>query len=199
MSLLSYTPEGRSPQELEAVARVARDDSLSPTSSSCGRLFDAAAAMLGFEGRVGFEGEAAMWLEALASEAPAGAACSRLEFPPLDGPALLTRLADRIGNPRLMAGTALAALALCFHLSLAENLADAAAARARGLGLTEIALAGGVFQNRLFLEAVIEALARRSILSLVGERVPLNDGGISVGQAAAGILAARKGGKGICA
>jgi hydrogenase maturation protein HypF len=195
MGILGYVPEARTKLELEAVARVAKDGSLSPGTSSCGRLFDAAAAILGFGRRVGFEGEAAIWLEALASEALVAASASRAagglpEFPALDGPALLGLLAARAEDPQVMPRDALAALALGFHIGLAENIAEAAAAKARRFDLDEVALSGGVFQNRLFLEATIGALGRRGMEAIVGGRVPVNDGGISVGQAAAGILAA---------
>ncbi len=194
LGLLARPPEGRAPEELEAVARIAREGDLSPKTSSCGRLFDAAAAILGFDRRIGFEGEAAMWLEALASEALSPAPLP--EFPPLDGPALLALLADRA---RAGGESSRASLALAFHLGLAENVAEAAAAIARPGGFKELALSGGVFQNRIFHEAMVDALERRGILSLVGLRVPVNDGGISVGQAAAGILAAREGGIVPCA
>jgi hydrogenase maturation protein HypF len=47
-----------------------------------------------------------------------------------------------------------------------------------------VALSGGVFQNVRFLEAVVEGLRRRGLEVLVHRRVPCNDGGISLGQAA---------------
>ena len=65
---------GRGEAELEAIARIAANPAFSPPTSSCGRLFDAAAALLGFDGRVSFEGEAAIWLESLAAEALAAEA-----------------------------------------------------------------------------------------------------------------------------
>ena len=167
-----------------ATRRMAADRALSPLTSSCGRLFDAAAALLGFDRRVSFEGEAAIWLEDLATEAREMAVLGGSA--PLDGRALLALLAERAEGPRRLERPRLAALARGFHTALAEGLVEVAAAHAARLHLTEVVLAGGVFQNRLFLEMTVDALARWRLRPLIGGRVPLNDGGISVGQAAVG-------------
>jgi hydrogenase maturation protein HypF len=187
MGLLRYRPRGRSEEDSESILRLTADGALCPLTSSCGRLFDAAAAILGFDREVLFEGEAAMWLEALASEARRPIRISGAE--PWDGCALLVKLSDLAPDPLGMERGLKAALALGFHLELAENLAEAAAETAVDLGLAELALSGGVFQNRIFLEAILEALERRGLSALVSSRVPVNDGGISTGQAAAGVLA----------
>ena len=154
---------------------------------------DAAAAMLGFERCIGFEGEAAIWLESLASETDRPEALPG--FAGLDGIALLACLARRISernhDPRSMDSGDRAALALGFHRALAGNIVGEAATLTRRFGLDEVVLSGGVFQNRILLEAVIAGLEQRGLVAVTGERVPANDGGISVGQAAAGILAAR--------
>lgn len=191
LGLMREPPPGRTMADLALVERIAADPALSPRSSSCGRLFDAAAAILGFGGAVGFEGEAAMWLEALASEARRPA---RLPgFDPWDGPALLEMLSELAPDPLGMDRELLAALALGFHVSLAESLAAAAAEEAERRSLRELALSGGVLQNRIFAEAILGALRKLRIPALLPSRVPVNDGGISAGQAAAGILALESG------
>jgi hydrogenase maturation protein HypF len=196
LGLLAYLPAGRDQRELEAIARVAKDPSLAPLTSSCGRLFDAAAALLGFDRPIGFEGEAAMWLEALADESDRPARLPEAEA--LDGLALLVSLARLAPDPRRMDRAELAALALGFHVGLAEIVAEGGARAARLFSQGELALSGGVFQNRIFLESLIDALKRRGMVALVGERVPMNDGGISIGQAVAGVLAAASRGS-VCA
>jgi hydrogenase maturation protein HypF len=178
---------GRCDRELDSVRKIAADRALSPQTSSCGRLFDAAAAILGFEKKVNFEGEAAIWLENLATEAEETAVLPG--FDPLDGHRLLMLIAGLAENPRRLERSRLAALARGFHVALAGSFVDAAALHAERLGRREIVLAGGVFQNRLFLECIMEGLAERGLLPLIGDRVPLNDGGISVGQAAFALMA----------
>jgi len=217
LGLLGYLPEGRSEREVEAVARAAQDASMSPPTSSCGRLFDAAAAILGFDSPVTYEGEAAMWLEALASEAveagdranaagaaPRGSAAPRATSPDasaalppprdLDGRSLLAALSARAPDPRRADPDELRELALGFHLALAEGLAGAAATEARDLGLGELYLSGGVFQNRIFTEAIVAALRRHCVEPILSRRAPVNDAGVSIGQAVAGSIAVRSGG-----
>jgi hydrogenase maturation protein HypF len=84
-------------------------------------------------------------------------------------------------------------LAARFHRTAAEvtvALAERAAARS---GLRVVCLGGGVFQNRRLTEAVLRGLAGAGFEAHVGRRVPVNDGGISYGQAAvaAALLAGR--------
>ena len=186
---------GRGEGEQEIVRRIAADRFLSPLTTSCGRLFDAAAAILGFDRAVSFEGEGAIWLEALACEAPSrrpsGAAQGpRLgPVPLLDGRALLRTLSAAAGEGRrALEGPRRAGLALAFHIELAASLAKAAADHAARLGCREIVLSGGVFQNRLFLELILAQLNKLGLAPLMGARVPVNDGGISIGQAAFALM-----------
>jgi hydrogenase maturation protein HypF len=192
-------PGSRPAAESEAIGKIALKSDLSPRSSSCGRLFDAAAALLGFDRRVSFEGEAAIWLENLASEADvcetkAGEAAvseaPTFDFPPMDGLALLRALREAASEPKAMNRAGLSRLAHGFHVSLARNIAEEAARIAKGRGLTEAFLSGGVYQNRIFTRAIVTELARRGIAARMGERVSPNDACISVGQAAYAIGAA---------
>ncbi len=159
-----------------------------PRTSSAGRLFDAAAALLGFpHDRQAYEGEAAMWLEALAAGVRGG------EEPPprlrlvregdlwrLD-PAPLWR--DLLAG--LACGTDPARLAHRFHRALAATLADLAADLAAAHGLRHVALSGGCFHNRLLTEAVVADLAGRGLEVLLPRAVPAGDGGLALGQLAA--------------
>jgi hydrogenase maturation protein HypF len=70
-----------------------------------------------------------------------------------------------------------------FHAGVAAGTASACAALAGVVGLDTVALSGGVFQNRLLLEATTGALAREGLRVLRPERLPPNDGGIAYGQA----------------
>ena len=76
-----------------------------------------------------------------------------------------------------------------FHAGVAAATVDACAGAASHHGTEVVVLSGGVFQNRLLLESVTAGLAAAGLRVLVPERVPMNDGGISYGQAA--VAAAR--------
>jgi hydrogenase maturation protein HypF len=149
-------------------------------TSSAGRLFDAVAALCGFTGRVTFEGQAAMWLEYRAEQSaatrayPAAYAAGVLDVREL----LAAVVADR------RTGTAVPDIARAFHLGFAAGLAAAARAAADERGLRTIALSGGVWQNGLLSSAVIRSLKRAGYRILTNRAVPVNDGGISLGQAA---------------
>ena len=169
-----------------------------PLASSMGRLFDAAAAVLGVRHESAYEGQAAMELEALAGSTPAqplpfpvvAAGPGRWELDPLP---LLTAL-----GRRLAAGDAVALLAAAFHESVAAATADLAEHVALDDALDTVALGGGCFQNARLTQAVAGRLRTAGLRVLVARRLPPNDGGISYGQAvvAAARLAA---GEVVCA
>lgn len=151
-----------------------------PTTSA-GRLFDTAAALLGFTRGVSFEGQAAIWLE---HQARAASPQEELWPMPFDGRELDFRplLAAVIGERR--AGRPSAEIARAFHQGLAAGIAHAAGTIAREAGLDAVVLSGGVFQNRLLLEETVARLAGAGLTVWTNRRVPANDGGISLGQAA---------------
>jgi hydrogenase maturation protein HypF len=148
-------------------------------TTSAGRLFDAAAALLGFTREVTFEGQAAIWLEQLARPArttdayPFPFAGSELDFRPL----LQSLMQDRIRRRPI------AEIARAFQRGLAEGVRDAVIAICRSRGLVTAVLSGGVFQNELLLEDLKELLAGE-LQVWANHAVPPNDGGISLGQAA---------------
>jgi len=144
-----------------------------PTTSA-GRLFDAAAGLLGVSRRQAFEGEAAMLLEGLATETAVLADGWRIDDGVLDFLPLLGRLADGL-EP--VAGAAL------FHGTLVAALVEWAAAAASARGLRAVALSGGCFLNKVLTEGLVEGLGARGIEPLVARAVPPNDGGLSLGQA----------------
>jgi hydrogenase maturation protein HypF len=149
-------------------------------TTSAGRLFDAAAAVLGFTREVTFEGQAAMWLEQLAHHAPLTEA---YPFPFIDGeldfrPLLLAVARDRVR------GRDVGEIARSFQRGVAQGLCDALKVIARDRGLDTVVLSGGVFQNELLLEDLKSLLSNESLEIWTNHEVPPNDGGISLGQAA---------------
>ncbi|MFF1296353.1 MULTISPECIES: carbamoyltransferase HypF [unclassified Streptomyces] len=176
------------PTELNAVrAMIARDVNC-PRASSAGRLFDTVAALLGLCDRVGYEGEAAVLLEAAAGDEHAVPLAHRVVRAQglwaYDSAPTLTDLLERQHD-----GEPVARLAAAFHLTLANVTADLVArAVAEGAPRT-VCLGGGCFVNRRLLTEVKRRLHAQGLRVLVGGQVPVGDGGISYGQAA--VAAAR--------
>ena len=180
-------------------------------SSSMGRLFDAVSALLGICQTSRYEGECAILLETAAAQAalpdtdaqeaavppstPMPSSTSAL--PPFavtlapDGMQLLDPapvLAGLIDG--LAAGTNRDVLARAFHRALCASVANLATELAHAHGTRDVALSGGVFQNRLLTEELVEILQYRDLRVHLHHQVPPNDGGLALGQA---FVACRKG------
>ncbi len=153
-------------------------------TTSVGRLFDAAAALLGFTREITFEGQAAMWLEHIAQSV---SGCEAYPFP-LDGDELDFRpLLESIVWDRLR-GRPPSEIARAFHLGVAGGLSKAAVKLCEAHSIDTVVLSGGVFQNELLLESVKALLGGAAIHIWTNSAVPPNDGGISLGQAALAAL-----------
>ena len=149
-----------------------------PQTTAAGRLFDAAAALLGLCHRASFEGQGPMRLEALCDgqgEALAlplnPATGGHLE---VDWSPLLTAL--------LQTGIPVATRADTVHRTLARTIASQARHFRKQHGIQQVGLCGGVFQNRRLSEYVIEQLAADSLEVLLPRKIPANDAGLSFGQ-----------------
>ncbi|MBA3892126.1 MAG: carbamoyltransferase HypF [Gemmatimonadales bacterium] len=175
---------GEAPFELpERYARAAelvtKDVRCFPTTSA-GRLFDTAAALLGFTREITYEGQAAVWLEHLAHAGgpaepyPMPYAAGVLDYRPL----LAALLADR------RAGRDRGTVARAFHGGLAAGLAAAVLALHHGTGIATVVLSGGVFQNELLSRELRTRLAPAGLRIWSNRAVPPNDGGIALGQVA---------------
>ena len=159
----------------------------SPMTSSCGRLFDAVAALLNLRHKVSYDGQAAIELEALAETVEDEVAGSyrytvafndetpaELDFSPM----FPEILAD------MNAGIPIAVIALRFHTTIASATTDICLNISGSTDLNRIILSGGVFQNRLLTELVYTALVKRGLQVFTHRLVPPNDGGIALGQTA---------------
>jgi hypothetical protein len=169
------------------VLAVARSGVNSPLTSSPGRLFDAAAAVLGVRDAINYEGQAAVELEQLADPgelAGYSAGISEGEQVQVLGADLIRAVVDDIRG-----GVSPAIAAARFHHGVADAIARTCAILRERTGLGVVALSGGVFQNLLLLDRTVSRLEGSGFRVLVHGRVPPNDGGISLGQAA--VAAAR--------
>ncbi len=147
-----------------------------PVTSSMGRLFDAAAALLGVCERQSYEGQAAMELEALVRVPRCLPDGFRIIENMLDFRPLLAGLLE----PGMDARTG----AEMFHGTLIAGLAEWTGAFARAEGQTDVVLGGGCLMNRVLAEGLAAALRARGLAVWLARAVPCNDGGISLGQAA---------------
>jgi hydrogenase maturation protein HypF len=165
------------------VAELTRAGVASPVTTSMGRLFDAVSALCGLRQRVNFEGQAAVELEAACDPGERGSYPIGLES---EGPTLIIdpRETIRAVAADVEAGAGAGAVASRFHTTMAAVTVEACSRAARARGTDRVVLSGGVFQNRRLIERVSAGLQTAGLRVLVPERLPVNDGGISYGQAA---------------
>ncbi len=152
-------------------------------TSSCGRLFDAVSAICGISAESNYEGESAMLLEA-AADAAAGDLYEfemRADALPwrIGTGAVVARIAREIA-----AGRPPGVVARRFHDSVAGMIEKVCVAIREREGLNRVCLSGGTFQNLTLLGAAVGLLRGRGFEVFIHARVPPNDGGVSLGQAA---------------
>jgi hydrogenase maturation protein HypF len=156
-----------------------------PVASSAGRLFDAAAALLGIRDVAEYEAQAAIELELAAGDRRA----DPLPYALRRSDGLL------VYDPRptlaalLDSGTSPGILAARFQATIAEVTRELLAASREQTGVRTVCLSGGVFQNRRLASTVLRVLASDGFEPHINRQVPVNDGGVSYGQAA--VAAAR--------
>ncbi|MFC1961437.1 carbamoyltransferase HypF [Chloroflexota bacterium] len=154
----------------------------SPLTSSCGRLFDAVAALLGFKGEISYEAQAAIELEMAADESEHGSYPFTIAEQGDNHIVQFPEVFRSIIND-LHHSITPAAIAMRFHHTVAQIVVEMCRHLSRKTGIRKVALSGGVFQNRLLLRLTVPALEKASFSVLTHRNVPANDGGISLGQA----------------
>lgn len=170
-----------------------------PESSACGRLFDAVASIAGLRHEVSYEAQGAIELEAIIGRTAAGEEdCDddrRYSFR-LDTTGGIARLSATPLWPSLLEdlsqGTPLATVSARFHRALARAIIGMVRHLADRSGVQwqrRVALSGGVFQNRVLAERLVRDLTGDGFEVYTHEKVPTNDAGLSLGQAA--VAAAR--------
>lgn len=175
--------------DLEVIGRMIDRRVNCPIASSAGRLFDAAAALLDLCVVNGFEGEAATRLELAAAAHPGSEPLAwRLERREglwvYDAVTTLRHLLEAKAD-----GEPAGRIAAAFHATVAAVTVLLCERAAAEHDVTQVCLSGGVFQNRLLALDVLARLTAAGFEPYIGEQVPVNDGGISYGQAA--VAAAR--------
>ena len=168
------------PRRYRDSAELVRKNVRTFATTSVGRLFDAAAALLGFTRPITFEGQAAIWLEQIAHAAP----CVDPYPFPFDNQQLDFRpLLQAVVHDRNR-GRSPAEIARAFHRGVANGVRDAALHICSAFKVKIVVLSGGVFQNELLLADMKSLLENEPVKIWTNHLVPPNDGGISLGQAA---------------
>ena len=169
------------PGSIAVVARMLSQNVNTVQTSSCGRLFDAVASIVGLRQETNYEGQAAIELEAKAIEGiddaypfeiGNGAPCS------IDvRPAIAALIRD------LSAKTATGVISARFHNMVAEAVVRVSKQIRRSDGLTSVCLSGGTFQNMYLLKRAVTGLRNAGFGVFWHSQVPANDGGLALGQA----------------
>jgi hydrogenase maturation protein HypF len=161
--------------------RMVATETNSPETSSMGRLFDAVSSLLGLRNVVNYEGQAAIELEAIADRGFA----QSYEFEiGADGETIKAEALIRRAVEDLLEGVSGGEVSARFHLGVARLISTLALRARDERGLERVVLSGGVFQNTFLLERTCRLLEDDGFKVFTHRRVPTNDGGISLGQAA---------------
>ncbi len=207
----AYGPDGITPENLPSSfaqldqAKVAIVSSMMqtgfqcPPSSSCGRLFDAVASLLGLRQTISYEGQAAMELEAVAKRARTSSWLT--QFSPKrhteSSPFLReTNGKWEISSPEFVkmvregmaSGESSPAIALRFHSLLISSITRLIEILAHQTGIRHVVLSGGCMQNGLLLEGLFHTLKQIRLQVYTGNLLPVNDGAVSFGQTIIGGL-----------
>jgi hydrogenase maturation protein HypF len=146
-------------------------------TSSCGRLFDAVASIVGLRHETSFEGQAAIELESIAEPGVEAAYPFEIAGEPIqiDFRPMIERIVRERKPP--------AYVSAAFHNTVAAVIVEIARRLRASDGLTRVCLSGGTFQNVLLLERALAGLRESGFEVFLHSRVPPNDGGLALGQA----------------
>ena len=187
--------------EIEVIKRQIERKINSPLTSSMGRLFDAVSALLGIRGEIDYEGQAAVELEMAAHSSPitrpVPSGARGLDEEILDNNksypyciaedegVRIVHLRDLLSAviQDLHHGVSKGMIAVKFHNAVAQMTNEMCHLIADETGISQVALSGGVFQNRLLLRKAVSLLEGEGLEVFTHRQVPCNDGGISLGQA----------------
>jgi hydrogenase maturation protein HypF len=184
------------PGEVEIVRKQLERGVNSPLTSSAGRLFDAVSALAGVRGEIDYEAQAAIELEMAAPDKVDDFEGESYPFAIIEEQGVrVVRLAGLISSVArdVRTGVPVPVVSARFHRTVAQIITRMCRAIAEESGIKEVALSGGVFQNRLLLKLATSALKKEGFRVLTHHLVPCNDGGVSLGQAVVANFAVKEG------
>ncbi len=173
MSLPVFKQAGR--EKIELLAGMLEKNINSPLSSGAGRLFDAVSALLGLCTTETFDSEAPLRLESAILENTGEHYPYTAGSPVVFREMFISILDDiKTGNSSLVP--------VKFHNTLARAILDVAEKMSLETSVKKVVLSGGCFQNKYLLEKACNLLREKSFIVYTNNKVPPNDGGISLGQ-----------------
>ena len=174
------------PNELDIIMQQLKRGINCPLTSSAGRLFDAVSAVAGVREEIDYDAQAAIELEMLAPDQVRGLKPNCYPF----------SIVEHLGVRVVKLGELFSAvvqnvknqvpvpiISLRFHNTAAQIIVEMCKMITKETGITQVALSGGVLQNRLLLSLTTAALQQENFSVLTHHLVPCNDGGIALGQA----------------
>jgi hydrogenase maturation protein HypF len=177
-------PRDVEPARRDAVRRLLERGFASPLATGAGRWFDAVSALLGIRSEITYEGQAAVELEAIASDGDGFPLDFEITTDEEGGIEIDLRSTIRGIVAADDSGVARGRIAAGFHAMLARAVTRSCVAAREETGVATAALSGGCFQNRLLTEKTWDGLTAEGFEVLLHRRVPSNDGGLALGQAA---------------
>jgi len=147
-------------------------------TSSCGRLFDAVASLIGLRQQINFEGQAAIELEMIVAEGIADSYRFAFDAETVDFRPAIERIVTEV-----RAGAPAPAIAARFHNTMAAAIVELCRRLRATEKLNRVCLSGGTFQNMKLLARTLTGLRALGFETFIHAQVPPNDGGIALGQA----------------
>ncbi len=144
-----------------------------------GRLFDAVSALIGLRQEVNYEAQAAIELESRADWGEAGAFQFGIREGLLDPAPVIRSIVSDLSD-----GVSVQVIAARFHNGVAQAVLEVCTSAREKHGLDRVVLSGGVWQNMFLMRKTVDLLWGDNFKILIHRKVPANDGGLALGQAA---------------
>lgn len=176
-----YVPKHLQEKKHQIITEIIKKDINSPKASSIGRLFDAVAALLGFDAKITFQGEAAIDLENLCCRDDQSFYQYNISLEDgiyiIDCKSLIKSVVIEVID-----GIDKELIARRFHNTIIKFTIELCEILRKEYNLSSVVLSGGVFQNEILLINIYKELIKRDFKVYIHEQIPANDEGISIGQ-----------------
>ena len=177
----AYVPKHLQEKKHQIITEIIKKDINSPKASSIGRLFDAVAALLGFDAKITFQGEAAIDLENLCCRDDQSFYQYNIFLEDgiyiIDCKPLIKSVVIEVID-----GIDKELIARRFHNTIIKFTIELCEILRKEYNLSSVVLSGGVFQNEILLINIYKELIKRDFKVYIHEQIPANDEGISIGQ-----------------